>query len=181
MLYNTRAINLPCIFEMKHLQFSMRPSVSETKFCYMFYLIHEQLETIHGCILSTVATDQYPQCCPNIHCTGPVWYRNITLIRNSIRQSYYILQNKRNTQLFKCSYEKLKTKPDPVACGGCNGFHDTQPSIVQYQLLQISKDNIKFLLARKILLFQVQLMCCVAKRTRSLVKALVLSKQFMSK
>ena len=52
-------------------------------------LTHKQLET-HGCVLSAVATDvinhQDPQCWLNIHCTGLISYKNITVIGNYIRR-----------------------------------------------------------------------------------------------
>ena len=55
----------------------------------------------HGCVVSTVATDalvlpghQYPQCWLNIHCIGPVSYKNIAQKVNSIRKWNPILKKK---------------------------------------------------------------------------------------
>ena len=65
---------------------------------FVIFLTHKQLET-HGCVLSTVPTDalvlkapgyQYPQCWLNIHCIGPVSYRNITGIGNNTNKLTFI-------------------------------------------------------------------------------------------
>ena len=49
----------------------------------------------HGCVVSTAAKapgHQYPQCWLNIHCIGPVSYKNTTLMLDNIRKSNYILK-----------------------------------------------------------------------------------------